>query len=362
VSDSPNSASIEKLTAMWQRVLQRSPIGSDDNFFEIGGDDQRADAIFAEIAQGFGRELPSATIRYAPTITALAQLLEQPGLPRFSALVPLRQGEKHPPIFITPGVGGRASFLKLAQHIPTRHPIYGIQAKGVDGLEKPLERIEEMAAFYLDELRGMRPAGPYVLIGYSFGGLVALEMAQRLSAEKKSVALLVLIDTYPHMRYFPLWQRLWLIRTKVQGHLHRLRQMPVLEAFSQIGSMLARRLRVSQVGGNQHLSPKAGRFSFAHTIPRVRESDFVAMKHYRPCFYEGKIRFVRPQVNSYLPNNPAAIWSRLAAELEIETVQGDHLGMVGKDFEDLAAVLTRYVQESLDANPQQEIAHRKREA
>lgn len=361
MSDSPNSATIEKLTAIWQRVLQRSPIASDDNFFEIGGNDQRADAIFAEIIQEFGRELPSATIRYAPTITALAQLLEQPALPRFSPLVPLRPGDEHPPIVITPGVGGRASFLKLAKHVHTGHPIYGIQAKGVDGLEKPLERIEEMAALYLDELKRRQPLGPYVLIGYSFGGLLALEMAQRLSAEKDRVALLVLIDTYPHMKYFPLGQRLWLIRTKIQGHLHRLRQMPAREAFSQIRGMLARRLRITQVGGDDDLSPAVGKLSFAHTIPQVRESDFVAMKNYRPSFYAGKIKFVRPEVNSYLPNNPAAIWSRLAAELEIETVQGDHLEMVGKHFQGLAAALTRYVQDSLD-RPKQEIAERKREA
>jgi thioesterase domain-containing protein len=82
---------------------------------------------------------------------------------------------------------------------------------------------------------------------------------------------------------------------------------------------------------------------------RNREADFLALRRYRPWFYRGKIKFVRPESNSYLPNHPDAVWKKLAAELEVETVPGDHLGMVGTHFESLAAVLTRYVNE---ASPQ----------
>jgi hypothetical protein len=72
----------------------------------------------------------------------------------------------------------------------------------------------------------------------------------------------------------------------------------------------------------------------------------VALERYRPTVYRGKINFVRPEANSYLPNDPTAIWKRLATELEIETVPGDHLGMVGTHFKSLAAVLTHYVEEA----------------
>ena len=105
-----------------------------------------ADRIFAEIAKVFDRQLPSATITHAPTIAALAGLLEQPTLPAFPPLVKLKAGAEKTPIFIAHGLDGRARFVELANHIRTEHAIYGFQAKGVDGLEEPFERIEEMAA------------------------------------------------------------------------------------------------------------------------------------------------------------------------------------------------------------------------
>jgi len=334
VSHAPTLVSIDALTQIWQRVLQRSPIGPEDNFFDLGGHDSLADGIFAEVAKVYGREFPSATICYAPTIAALAGLLEQTSLPRFSPLVQLKAGSEKPPIVITPGVGGRASFSKLAKYIRTGHAIYGIQARGVDGMEEPLERVEDMADFYLNALERLGLQGSCILIGYSFGGLVALEMAQRLSESGKHVAPLVLVDTYPHPRYFPPGQRLWLSAKRTGDRLSNLFRMKGTPAHL-IGGL--------ERGGT--FPPEPSRLSFEQTTGRVKTSDLVALERYRPRFYRGKIRFVRPEGKSYLPNDPTAVWKKLATELEVETVPGDHLGMVETHFESLAAVLTRYVEE-----------------
>jgi acetoacetyl-CoA synthetase len=105
-------------------------------------------------------------------------------------------------------LGGCASFSRLAKHIRTGHPIYGIQAKGVDGMEESFDRIEDMAQFYLDALNELQPQGPYSLIGYSFGGLVALEVAQRLSEDGRNVGLLARVDANPDPRYLSAGQRL----------------------------------------------------------------------------------------------------------------------------------------------------------
>jgi|HubBroStandDraft_1064217.scaffolds.fasta_scaffold00277_2 acetoacetyl-CoA synthetase len=341
------SKTVDVLTQIWQRVLHRSPIDPQENFFDLGGTDAMADSMFAEIAQACGRELPSATICHAPTIVALAALLEQPDLPRYSPFVPLKQGAEKPPIIIAHGLGGRASFWELAKHIRTGHPVYGIQAKGVDGMEEPFERIEDMAQFYLGALTQLQPEGPYILIGYSFGGLIALEMAQRLSGEGKKIALLVLIDTYPHPRWFPPGQRLWLAAKQTRGHISDLTDMPIRSAFSSVIEALKRRLHIARTC-RLTLPSGRSRLSLAETTLRVKESDFLALERYRPRFYEGKIRFVRPQANSYLPNDPTALWKSMATELAVETVPGDHLGMVGTHFASLAAVLTRYVEEAVD--------------
>jgi acetoacetyl-CoA synthetase len=342
-----DGTTVEVLTQIWQRVLQRSPINSGDSFFDLGGTDPLADSLFAEIAQVCGRELPSATIRYAPTIAALADLLGQPILPRFSPFVQLKTGSEKPPIFIAPGLGGRVNFFQLAKHIRTGHPIYGIQSKGADGMEEPLDRVGDMAKFYLDALKELQPYGPYILIGYSFGGLLALEMAQRLSDEQGDVALLVLIDTYPHPRFFPPDQRLQLIVKRMRSRISLMKQLPISSALSHFVRALERRLQFAGAHPRT-LSSETSRLSFAQTLFRVEISDFVALAHYRPRFYRGTIRFVTPETDPYFPSDPSAVWKGLAAELEVEIVPGDHIGMVTAHFESLAAVLTRYVEEAVD--------------
>lgn len=342
----PTSATVDLLTQIWQRVLQRSPIGLEEKFYQLGGTDELADSVFAEIAQVLGRELPSATICYAPTIAALATVLDLPDFPRFSPLVPLKPGSENPPILIAHGVGGRASFSELARHMPTAHAIYGIQARGVDGLEPPFDHIEDMAAYYLDALDQLQPQGSCALIGYSFGGLVAFEMARRLSEAGRDVALLVLIDTYPHPRYLPAGQRLWLFSKRVLGHIHSMAQMPIRRAMSYFTDGVERRLHIAEAHRLRTLPPETSRLSFARTTARNRDSDFEAMRHYRPQFYPGKVKFIRPERNSYLPTDPTLVWTSLVAELDVETVPGDHLGMIGTHFETLASVLTRCVREA----------------
>jgi thioesterase domain-containing protein len=345
--DKPRTETIERLTQIWRQVLRRSDINPEERFNDLGGDDALADRMFGEITHVFQRQLPTATICHAPTIMTLAALLEQPALPKFSPFVRLKAGNKKPPILIAHGLGGRASFYQLAKHIRLDHPLYGIQAKGVDGLEEPLERIEYMATYYLDALREFQPQGPYILIGYSFGGLIALEMAQRLIENGQRIALLTLVDTYPHPRYFRASQRLWLGAKRIKSHIDDLKRRPIRVAFSQVRRAIERRLHIDDVQKNSALPAANSQLSLAETTVRVKRSDLVAMAHYRPRFYQGKIRFVRPEANSYLPNNPTAVWKKLAAEFEVETVPGDHLGMVGVHFESLAASLARYISEAL---------------
>jgi acetoacetyl-CoA synthetase len=345
-SDKPGTAILDVLTGIWQRVLQRPNIGPDDEFYALGGTDALADRMFVEIAQAFGRQLPAATICHAATIAALAALLQRPDLPRFSPYVKLKAGTGKVPILITHGLGGRASFSELARHIRTEHSIYGIQAKGVDGLEQPHNSIEAMAGFYIEELRKLQPEGSHILIGYSFGGLVALEMAQRLTAEGKNIALLALVDTYPHPRYMPLGQRVTLIAKRIKGHISDLRQKNLGIAVSQVRHAVRQRLHTGDVRSPGPPVSESSRLSFAQTTLRVKQSDLVAMKHYRPRFYPGRIRFVRPETSPYLPADPNAIWKKMAAEFEVETVPGDHLGMVARHFDSLAEVLTRYVRDA----------------
>jgi acetoacetyl-CoA synthetase len=344
----PIPATVNVITEIWERVLHQAPIRPEDNFSDLGGTDVLADSIFAEIARVCGRELPSATICHAPTVAALSALMEEPALPRFSPFVQLKIGGETPPILIAHGLDGRASFSKLAKHIRTGHSVYGIQAKGVDGMEEPFDRIEDMAKFYLDALGDVQPRGrPYILIGYSFGGLVALEMAQRLSEDGENVALLVLIDAYPHPRYLSGGQRIRLMGRRAWRHVLEMRQRSTRNAIVYFVRGLQRRLRIvgARSPGDQLLKTRP--LSLARTVLHVHDRTYVAFRHYRPRFYRGKIKFVKADVNFYFPDDPAAVWGKLANELEVETVPGDHLEIVRTGFESLAAVLTRDVRGTL---------------
>jgi acetoacetyl-CoA synthetase len=312
------------LTPIWQRVLQQSSIQVNDNFFDLGGDSSLALQLFTEIAQLCGRELPPVMIYQAPTIAALAALLEQPTAPRFPALVQLKAGAQKPPVFIAHGLGGSVmDFFQPVRHIQPDHPIYGMQARGIDGLDDPLESIEDMAQFHLDAIKELQPRGPYVLIGYSLGGLVVLEMAQRLAAKGEKIALLAMLDAYPHMRYLSLGQRTRLMARQAKRGLHAL----------------------GDLTGSTSYQPPAG-VSFTPAMQRVRDSAYLALTRYRPRFYRGSIKFVRAEVSSGFPDDPAAVWAHLAEEFEVATVPGDHLGIITTHFEDLASVLSAYLQEA----------------
>jgi len=341
---------IETLTSIWQHVLQRSSIRADENFFELGGTDALADQLFSEIAQVYGRLIPSATIGHARTIAALAAVLEQPSFPRFSPVVQIKNGDDQPPVFIAPGLSGNVQFFKLAKHICTRHAIYGIQAPGIDGHEQPLDRVEDMAQFYIDSLCEHWSQGPYVLIGYSFGGLVALEMAQLLLEQKKTVGLLVLLDAYPHRRYLTRDLQRRLLVQRVKGHVRIMRELPLPSVPSYFAGGLKRMLHLSGPLPESENPADTPAVTFSQTIPWVKQKAYAAYEKYQPRFYPGKIKFVTTETKSFFPGDPTAVWGNLASELVVDVIPGDHLDIATTEFEGLASVLTRYLRQYTDEN------------
>jgi len=343
----PTATMTEMLTPIWERVLQRSPIGIEDNFFDLGGDSLLAVQLFSEIGQICGRELAPVTIYCAPTISSLAAVLDEPTAPRFPPLLQLRDGAERPPVFLMHGLGGTAmDFFQLVKYVDTERSIYGMQAKGTDGVDEPFDRIEDLAQFHLDAIRELQPHGPYFLIGYSLGGLVTLEMAQRLTEQGEKIALLAMLESYPHPRFLSLRQR---ARLGIRLATHRastVRRLPIRDALSYIIHPSEPGLNVSRKGnGNAPSQPTAG-VALTPTMQRARDSAYRSLTRYRPRFYRGAIKFVRAETVSDFPDDPAAVWSGLAGKFHVETVPGDHLGILGAHFESLACVVSRYLREA----------------
>jgi acetoacetyl-CoA synthetase len=334
---------VEMLTPIWRRVLQLSSVDAEGNFFDLGGDSSLALQLFNEIARACGRELPPVMIYCAPTITALAAVLEQPADPRFPPLVLLKDGSAAPPLFITHGLGGSViDFFQVVKHLQTPHSVQGMQAKGIDGTEEPFDRIEDMAQFYLDAIRQVQPRGPYLLAGYSLGGLVTLEMAQQLTANGQKVALLAMLDSYPDIRYLSLAQRAQLVTRLMTRRATTAMKLPVGEALSLIIRPSRRRAVAPKVSYQPPVD-----VLLSPAMQRARECAYLALTRYKPRFYPGKIRFVRAEIPTDFPADPAAVWAHLADEFEVETVPGDHLGIMSTHYEKLAAAISRYVEEAL---------------
>jgi acetoacetyl-CoA synthetase len=333
----------EVLTPIWERVLQRRAIRVEDNFFDLGGDSLLAVQLFSDIAQICGRELAPVTIYCAPTIASLAAILDEPTAPRFPPLLQLKDGTDAPPIFLAHGLGGTAmDFFQLVKHVQTPRSIYGLQAKGTDGVDEPFDRIEDLAQFHLDAIKEVQPHGPYFLAGYSLGGLVTLEMAQRLTRSGERVALLALLESYPHPQFLSLRQRVHLATHRASS----IGRLSSREALSYIIRPTVRRLYGYRgANGNAPSQIPAGA-SQTPAMERAREHAYRSLTRYRPRFYGGTIKFVRAEILTDFPADPAAVWSRLASKFEVETVPGDHLGILGTHFESLASVVSRYIHEA----------------
>ena len=195
----PRTEVEKNICGLWEKLLHIERVGVADNFFELGGHSLLAVRLFAELEKMTGHKLPLVTLFQAPTVQELAALVDdkQGGTAR-SVLVPVQPKGARPPLFLVHGAGGDVlwGYANLARHMPSDQPIYGIKSRGQIGLEE-YDDIENMARFYLQEVRALQPHGPYYLGGYCFGGNVAYEMARQLHAQGERVAQLLLIDASP---------------------------------------------------------------------------------------------------------------------------------------------------------------------
>jgi thioesterase domain-containing protein len=186
-----------QLGKLWETILGVQGIGVRDDFFSLGGHSLLAVRLMANIREQFGQNLPLATLFQGPTIEHLASILRgQIKLLPYSPLVEIQApGSKKPFFCVHPVGGGVICYVDLARCLGEDQPFYGLQALGQHESEEPLTSVREMAARYLQSIREIQSTGPYFIGGWSFGGLVAFEIAQQIRMAGESVSVLALIDT-----------------------------------------------------------------------------------------------------------------------------------------------------------------------
>ncbi len=335
------------LVSMWEELLGVEGVGVQDSFFDLGGHSLIAVRLFARVKKTWAVDFPISVLFEAPTVEKVAAMVAEvagitesgdapaPSAPtrRYEFLVPMHEGEGGPktPFFLVAGMFGNVLNLRhLAQLLGTDRRFYGVQARGLLGGAEPHTRLEDAARDYLAEIRQVQPHGPYLIGGFSGGGLTALEMAHQLRAAGEDVALLTLLDT-------PLPLRPELSRAdKAAIKLHEFRR----KGFGYVGEwMQARRDWKAQLA---RMADEAEAEADSGFHNRAIEAAFRdALPHVTLRGYDAPVALFRPPLDKhwrvtggrwvssakeYVHDDND--WSPWMPRLSVHEVPGDHDSMV----------------------------------
>ncbi|MFD1120361.1 amino acid adenylation domain-containing protein [Sphaerisporangium aureirubrum] len=195
--DGPRTVNEQLLCDIFAEVLNLPSVGVDDSFFDLGGHSLMAVRLVSRIREVFGTDIGVWEVFEAATVRQLNPVVADGGVGGVAPAIPYRAAGDRTPIFLVPPVNGLGwGYSALPSRLPAGHPVYALQdPRLVDGRVVPL-RVTELAAAFVRQMRAIRPSGPYILAGWSFGGTVAQQMAVDLEAAGELVPLTVLFDSY----------------------------------------------------------------------------------------------------------------------------------------------------------------------
>jgi amino acid adenylation domain-containing protein len=339
----PRDAIEKMLVEVWEKTLKLKQIGVHDNFFELGGHSLAAVRMMSEIRSLTGKGLPLATLFQSSTVAALAEIIRGDApMPTASSLVPIRPQGSKSPVFLVHGAEGNVLLYRdVAEYIKSDHPVYGLQARALNG-GRLTDRttVQEMAAGYIEDIRSVQPHGPYLLGGYCFGGVVAFEMAQQLTARGQRVELVFMLETYN-------------LNTISRNAL---RLLAPLNLAQNIGFHFANFLDARGKGSTKFLNQKLDTvldrlaIRLRHTFHRlqqiagrathevyphfmVKKANEYAGFHYAPRPYDGRVVLIRPKRYFAGRGNPSMGWSEVVTSgIEIRHLPIYPKGMLVEPF------------------------------
>ncbi|MCP3105265.1 alpha/beta fold hydrolase, partial [Myxococcus sp. K15C18031901] len=344
-----------ELASLFETLLGVRPVGVRDDFFALGGHSLLALRLVAQIERRLGRKLPLNRLFTSATVEALATALrDAPSAGPSSALATLQPQGSLPPLFFVHAIGGSAlSFRELSQALGEQQPLHAFHALGLEGEEPPFEDIPTMARHYLAPLREARvPGAPLWLAGWSFGGLVAYEMARQLEAEGVDVSGVILLDSW-------LPRPAWTVQPDgSEGLFHLARELGLtLEADATL-------TRLAALAVERRLLPPASAEDDLRRALRVFEAHQVAFHAFRPEPSQ-RLRLVllRPEVApspleaALLEHDATGGWGALVpGPVELHGVPGDHFTMLRAPHVEVLAQVLGGVLAQPETTPRQEVA------
>ncbi|NEO91324.1 MAG: amino acid adenylation domain-containing protein, partial [Moorea sp. SIO3G5] len=330
----PRNSQELQLVKMWEDILGVQPVGVCSNFFDLGGHSLLAVRLMNRIEQELGRSLPLSTLFQSSTVEQLARILHQEQVVSDpSPLVPIQSQGSQLPIFCVHPAGGTVfCYFELAQKLGMEQPFYGLQSLGQVEGEEPLTSVEDMAAVYQKAIREVQAKGPYILMGWSFGGMVALEMANNLLAQGEQVAFLGLIDTYAPSQMpneEQLSENVEVVLELFGGNLslpwEEIRQLPQKEQVTLIWEQARQ----------ANLVPPDFETTQLERLLHIMKLNHKAMGSYSPPAYPGMITLFRAEAGSVTVSqelvgvDPTLGWKEVGTSgVEVHTIPGYHEYMV----------------------------------
>ncbi|MDB4976174.1 MAG: Prephenate dehydrogenase, partial [Myxococcaceae bacterium] len=315
----PENALEEQLLGLWKRVLKLQNLGVCCDFFMQGGHSLLAAELVHDINQCFGNKFPLSLIFEARTVREQARSIDSGKHGTGVSVVPLQPLGSEPPLFCICGIN---IYQELASALAPEIPVYGVllpvEGELLEGQSVELN-VPAMARQYVSAIRGKQASGPYRVLGLSFGGALAYEVAQQLRRAGAEVSLLTMLD-FVH----PAGRRRSLL--KLASHeLSRLKRDRGL--WLRRARELTSRVLPQAAHESQSVEPQRAREG-------VRQSAYAkAWAEYEPslCPYPGKVLVIRAEDQSMWDGfdvAPDLGWSRFVSELQHRDVPGDHLSIL----------------------------------
>ena len=341
-----------RLFAIWSELLGFTSFGVNDSFFDLGGHSLLAVQLINRIEQEFDRQLPLITLFRQSTIEQLAERLrDRESASVSSSLVPIQtSGEANPLFCVHPAGGTVFCYLALAKHLGPNQPVYGLQARGLDGDQPPHDSVSEMAAFYVELIRSVKSTGPYRLCGWSYGGIVAFEMARQLRDAGQYVESLTVLDTviWPPDRTMTEDDVLGMLVEMLPGS----DQLP-LEQIRGFDSEEQAEYFRDRAERARLVTPWSQETRF-HSVFEVFQGNLQSMFRYRPQPYDGPLLLLRAEEHSTPAfQDPNLGWNHWATGwFDVHNVPCEHLEMFREPWvRQVASLLSQQFQRAAAATP-----------
>ena len=308
-----------ELLKIWSNLFGGIQIGLDDDFFDLGGSSLMILRLISRVYHGLDKQITPATLLHAPTVRRLAERLrgqKKGHLP--DCVISLVDGGSKPPIFCVSGGGGGAHwFYPLLPHLDPERPFYVLDFLGLDDELNNAAVVPEIAEVFLKAMKEVQPEGPYLLGGFSLGGIFAWELAHQLQLQGDKVPLLFLLDQYGPGIQRSFWPKLY----QYIRNFFNLSLRDKLKFFGDKYRWIAKNIRFKLSSGETKAQETQYR--------KVMQSHLMAVQHYIPTQREGILDIFRSEYPPRsAPPDKYAGWGGYASDgICVHKIPGNHFSM-----------------------------------